>query len=210
MFRVTATAVVVGRSLARTPLLIIFVTGLIMFVGWGGLSALWSLSVAGSIREHERNVVYVGAALLLLVVGRRSLVPALLAGTLTGIVAVCTYALATRLLPDRFGVYDATSAYRLSEPVGYWNGLGLVAAIGVILALGFAARGARPRAQALSAMSLLVLVPTLYFTFSRGSWVALAIGLAVAIAVDPRRLQLLATVVALAPVTGPRLSVQPL
>ena len=195
----TATAVVVGRSLARTPLLMIFVTGLVMFVGWGGLSALWSLSAASTIRELERNVVYVSAALLLLVVGRRSLVPPLLAGTLVGIVAVCSYALATRLLPDRLGVYDATSGYRLSEPVGYWNGLGLLAAIGVIVALSFAARGARPQAQALSAMSLLILVPTLYFTFSRGSWIALAAGLAVAIAVDPRRLQLLATALALAP-----------
>jgi len=195
----TATAVVVGRSLARTPLLMIFVAGLIMFVAWGGLSALWSLSAASSIRELERNVVYVAAALLLLVVGRRSLVPPLLAGTLAGIVAVCSYALATRLLPDRLGVYDPTGGYRLSEPVGYWNGLGLLAAIGVIVALSFAARGARPRAQALSAMSLLILVPTLYFTFSRGGWIALGAGLAVAIAVDPRRLQLLATTLALAP-----------
>src|SRR5262249_48367067 len=44
--------------------------------------------------------------------------------------------------------------------------------------------------------------PTLYFTYSRGAWLALAIGLAVAIAVDPRRLHLLATVLFVAPASA--------
>ena len=45
--------------------------------------------------------------------------------------------------------------------------------------------------------SLLLL--TLYFTYSRGGWIALFAGLAVAIAIDRRRLQLITTVLVLAP-----------
>ena len=39
----------------------------------------------------------------------------------------------------------------------------------------------------------------MFFTFSRGAWVAGAVGLAVVVALDPRRLQLLTTVLVLAP-----------
>ena len=53
--------------------------------------------------------------------------------------------------------------------------------------------------RALSAASLVLLFPVLYFTFGRGGWIALAAGLAVAIAVDPRRLQLVTTILVIAP-----------
>jgi heme A synthase len=42
-------------------------------------------------------------------------------------------------------------------------------------------------------------VATLYFTFSRGSWIALAIGLVAAVLLDNRRLQLLTGAVVLSP-----------
>ena len=42
----------------------------------------------------------------------------------------------------------------------------------------------------------------MYFTFSRGAWVALGGGLVHGIALDPRRLQLLVTGLALAPWAG--------
>jgi O-antigen ligase len=53
--------------------------------------------------------------------------------------------------------------------------------------------------RALSAASLVLLIPVLFFTFGRGGWIALASGLAVAIAVDPRRLQLVTTLLVVAP-----------
>src|SRR5207247_1294004 len=42
-------------------------------------------------------------------------------------------------------------------------------------------------------------LPTFYFTFGRAAWVALAAGLIAAVAVDPRRLQLLATLLVVGP-----------
>ncbi len=46
--------------------------------------------------------------------------------------------------------------------------------------VGLAARGRSPAARALAAASLPVIVPTLYLTFSRGAWVALAAAVVVA------------------------------
>src|SRR5207244_4989318 len=53
--------------------------------------------------------------------------------------------------------------------------------------------------RGLAAASLLVLVPTLYFTFSRGALIAAFVGLIVLFALDPRRLQFAAVFLCVAP-----------
>ena len=65
-------------------------------------------------------------------------------------------------------MFDPISGSRLSEPVGYWNALGLLAAMGTLLALGLAARSG-PVVRCLAAGSTVVLLLTLYFTYSRGA-----------------------------------------
>src|SRR5204862_76074 len=72
---------------------------------------------------------------------RRRTVPALIGGVLTAITAISAYSLATRLFPDRIGTFDPLAVYRLEEPIGYWNALGIFADMDVLLALGVAARG---------------------------------------------------------------------
>src|SRR5262249_12128895 len=104
-----------------------------------------------------------------------------------------------RLAPNRFGEFDSIAGYRLAGTIGYWNGLGIFAAIGILLALGFAARGRLLTVRVLAAVSLVVLGPALYFTFSRGAWIALAIGFLVAVALDPGRLQLIVAGLLLTP-----------
>lgn len=51
----------------------------------------------------------------------------------------------------------------------------------------------------LAGLTLPVLLLTLYFTYSRGSWIALAAGLFVVLVLDPRRLASAAGMAALAP-----------
>ena len=126
---------------------------------------------------------------------RRDSVP-LLHGVWAASVLLCGWGLVTRVVPDRFGVVDPISGYRLSEPIGYWNSLGLLAAIGALLGLGLSARAVTTLGRAAGAASVPPFVATLHFTFSRGAWVALAAGLAAAVAVDRRRLQLLVTLAA--------------
>ena len=126
-----------------------------------------------------------------------------LGGVLGGITIACGYGLATRLFPSHLGgAFDAIAGYRLDEPLGYLYAVGLFAAMGTLLAIGFAARGRTVLARGFGSAAPIILVPTLYFTFSRGAWAALAIGLAVAVAIDRRRLQLLATSLALSPLVA--------
>ena len=89
------------------------------------------------------------------------------------------------------GAYDPSSGYQLAEPIGYSNALGLLTALAILLALGFAAHGAHLATRALAGVALVVLLPTLYFTFSRGALIALAGGAVVQAVLDPRRVRLL-------------------
>ncbi len=178
----------------------LFLTGgLALLLGWSALSLLWTTSVTLTMLDVQKLLVYVGIVPAALLVVKRRSAPQLLAGVLAGITLVSAYALATRLLPERLGSFDPLSGYRLTTPVGYWNGLGIFSGIGLVLAAGFAARAARPASRALSAAVLPLLMATFFFTFSRGAWIALVVGLLAACALDPRRLQLLAALVALAP-----------
>jgi Flp pilus assembly protein TadD len=166
---------------------------------WTSLSSVWSAAATASVPEAERTLVYVSLVVAALLLLRESNYRALLGGIWAATVLVCFYGLMTRLLPDRIGVIDSTALNRLSSPIGYWNALGIFAVSGTLLAVGFSAQARSVAVRALAGGSLLVLVPTLYFTFSRGPWIAAVIGLAAMIAVEPRRLQLVTVLGLLAP-----------
>ncbi len=192
---VAASAVLVADLPRPGKLELAFIGGLGAFALWALLSTVWSPGATAPVLEAERGLLYVAAAAAaILLLSFREAFSALLGGVLGGAVAVALYALATRLFPGRVGgAYDPSSGYQLAEPLGYWNALGLLTAIALLLAGGFAAHGRRLVTRALAAVSLVVLLPTLYFTFSRGALVALVIGAVVQIAADPRRARLLAT-----------------
>lgn len=171
----------------------VFLGGLTALAAWTWLSLVWSDNTTQTVLEGFRMLAYAGVAATLVLVVRRDTAPALLRGLLAALVLVSVYGLATRLFPDRLGTYDPVSGYRLSEPLGYWNGFGIFVALGLILTLGAAARERNVTVRALAAASFVVLLPALYFTFSRGAWIALVVGFAAAVALDPRRLQLIVT-----------------
>ena len=164
------------------------------FVGWTGLSVLWTSSTTQTVLTTEQAVVYVLAAVAVVGVVRAGSYHGLVWGVWAGSASACLYGLVTRLAPERFPVPDAATGGRLTEPVGYWNGLGLLAAMTVLLGLGLAAHGRPLLGRAAAAASLPLLLPTLYLTFSRGAWVVLGIALAATVALSPRRLALLVTV----------------
>ncbi|MBA3382604.1 MAG: O-antigen ligase family protein, partial [Actinobacteria bacterium] len=171
--------------------------GTVLLLAWIALSATWSESQPRTLLEVQRTMAYLALIAAAVVVLRPRSYRALLVGVWAATVVVSTYSLATRLLPDRLGQFDPIAGYRLFAPLGYWNALGLFAAFGITLAVGLAAR-ARLRLATPAALSLLVLAPTLYFTFGRGAWLGLGVGLVVAILLDPRRLQLLVVLSVLA------------
>jgi O-antigen ligase len=163
---------------------------LLALTAWGLVSALWNSSATQPLLQSQRTLVYAAGVFAALLLVRSRSYRFLLGGVWLAITLVSGYSLLTRLFPDRLGSVDDLAGYRLDQPLGYWNALGVFAAIGSLLALGFAARGRNPAVRALAAASTLVLVPTLYFTFSRGSWIALGAGLLAAVMLERRRLQL--------------------
>jgi tetratricopeptide (TPR) repeat protein len=191
---------VVVRPPARLHFVeVAFAGAFVALASWTWISILWSSNQTRSVLEGERTLILVAAVAAVLAVGGRRPVKPLIGGLLAGIVLVSTYALLTRLFPERIGGYDPLAVYRLSTPVGYWNGLGLLAAMGAVLSIGVAARANRLSARTGAALSLLVVLPTLYFTFSRAAWIALGVGVAVLLMIDPRRLHATVAVLAYAP-----------
>lgn len=199
---VSAASLLIGaRRLA--PLELALPVSLAAFAAWLWLSLAWSSDVSQTVREGERALLYVAAATALLLIGRRSRVFGLVASLAAAISVVCAYALATRLFDPGGGTYqvvsvDPQAGFRLARPLGYANALAIFAVLGILLALGLALRARAPAARAIASSALVVLAPTLYFTYGRGAWIGLAAGLLALFAVERERLELLARALALA------------
>jgi hypothetical protein len=187
-------AVVLVADLAVSSAEAALVTAFGGLVAWICLSSLWSDSAPATLLECKRGLMYLTALAALVIVVRRATPAGVLGGLLAGITAVAAYGVATRLFPGKLGSYDPIATYRLAAPIGYWNGLGLFAVIGSLIAAGFVAHARVPVMRAAAAASLAILLPALYFTFSRGAWLALAISLSALVAIEARRLQFVAAV----------------
>lgn len=184
-------AVMSGRTEAGR-LDLAFAGLLSLFAGWIGLSISWSVAPALTVLELQRALVFVSGVAAVLLLARRAHVGWLVATILAGITGVAAYALATRLFPDRFDSFDPIAVYRLSEPIGYWNGLGILCVTGLLIAVGVVAEATNGTARSLAAGSTVIGAAALYFTYSRGAWLALALGLGFALVLTPRRLRLVA------------------
>ena len=205
-FFVPATVLLIlDRVTMPGRLRIAFATSVGALAAWIALSAFWSISPSASMREAERMLVYVAVALAIALVLRRGDGPAVLAGALVSVTLLSSYGLSTRVFPARFegleGFDDPFNDNRLAEPLGYWNAFGLLCALGAILAVGVVAHSRRPWPAVAAGATLPILVTSMYFAFSRGSWLAVFFGLVAMIALDPRRLTVLWSLLALAPAT---------
>jgi hypothetical protein len=196
---VAAITLTLRRSVALSRLEFITIGALFALVVWVALSILWTDSIPSTVLEVQRGVVYpVGALAAAVLFKRRSARP-LLGVLYVAVTIIAWYALATRIFPDYGNTFDPVSAYRLFRPVGYWNALGVLTVIGILLGLGFVARGQHLATRMVAAASLVVLAPTLFFTYSRGAWIVLVVGLVTVLTLDARRLQLIASVLVVAP-----------
>jgi cytochrome c-type biogenesis protein CcmH/NrfG len=126
-----------------------------------------------------------GVALVRLFPARWS---SLLGGVVLASVGICAYALLTKVFP---GALNADEVYaRLREPFGYWNAVGLMAALGAPACLWLGARRTGHAAvNALAYPALGLLVVTVLLAYSRGALLALACGCAVWFIVAPLRLR---------------------
>lgn len=156
---------------------------------WVALSSQWSTLAGPALADRVRLVLYVAVFLLACQAwpSRRAL-RALEPGLAVGAVVVVGYSLSGRLLPDVIELSMSTGAGGLLEqPVTYWNALGVIAGVGIVLMarlLGDATRPAALRVAAGAAAPLLT--AGLVLTASRGAEAATIGGLLVLITLEPR------------------------
>lgn len=151
-----------------------------------GLISLLTLASMGfspdpgfAFGEAVRVAGYAGVVLLV-ALRRREDAAAMLTGLAAAISLVALIAIGSRLLG--LGAGDAAlansypgSAGRLSYPVGYWNGLGALMAMGVPLLMWLGSGGRR---SSLWVAALVPVLVTIYMTASRGAVLAALLGAA--------------------------------
>jgi hypothetical protein len=160
------------------------VGGLAALTAWTGLSITWAPIAGPASDDFQRLLLYLFAFVAAVAVlrppaVRRLVEPVLLAG----IVVAALYGLSERLLPGVFALQTLPSADdRLAWPLTYWNAMGALTGMGLVLAAWIPSRAALATAP--------ILGLACYLTFSRGALGATAAGLAVLLALSPTPLQL--------------------
>jgi hypothetical protein len=171
------TLLAAGRiALVRQPFagfslpLVISGGALLLFAVWTRLSSGWSDAPIHATTEFQRAAVYaLGLLFFGAFVRRRGGLALAVRSVALAIGAICVVALATRLYPDVYAVDPGLSVTRLAYPLGYWNGLGLLAGAGLVLMLHLSSDVLEPRlVRALAAGGVPIAAATIYFTFSRG------------------------------------------
>jgi hypothetical protein len=163
------------------PVTLIAVVALAGYAALTLASALWSHSTGRALIEFDRAWLYL-LVLLLFGTVRASTqnLRSLIRGLAGGAAIVCLAGLISRVAPDVWHTAPDVSKQRLSYPVTYWNALGLLASIGLILTLHLTSSlGERRGVRVLAAAVVPLLAATLFFTFSRGAIAAGAIGVGV-------------------------------
>ena len=171
-----------------------------LYVAWVALSLGWTRTSAASFEDLGRVVTYFGIFALAISIrsskGARRMATAL--GS--GIAVVAVIALLSRLHPSWFADADQTveslkgDRSRLSYPLGYWNAVAALVAIGLPLVLYVACSSRHVAARALAAAALPAMALTIYFTFSRGGTLAAGVAVLAYVILTRDRLPKLATV----------------
>jgi O-antigen ligase len=192
---VAAGALVTARR--RPPLLAL--SGLAGLAASTLLSVTWAPVSGPAWDLGQTTMLYLGALLagaLLLRERARVVEPALA----LGIVLVVGYALSERLLPGLLEFDRSVSAKgRLEQPLTYWNALGALAALGIVLVARLAGDASRsPALRCTAAAAAAPLAMGLSLTVSRGALFACGAGLLTLVVAAGRREQLRAVAVVVA------------
>ncbi len=163
------------------PITLVAIGALACYAALTLASGIWSHSMSRALIEFDRAWLYLLVLVLFgTVQASTEDLRWLVRGLVLGVSIVCVSGLVTRLLPNVWHTAPGVSNERLSYPVTYWNTLGLLAALGIVLAFHLSCSLSERRVvRVLTAGVLPLLAATLFFTFSRGAMLAGAIGLVV-------------------------------
>jgi hypothetical protein len=181
---------------AFSPHALVGLGSLLGLAVWTGFSTHWSTAPVAGFEDMQRCLVYAGLfGLALLAAGSGRLARQLVWGVLAATTIIVGGGLVSRLLPDLLPtIPPELASYRLSYPLGYWNAYGAMASFGTILALGLAADpGTREIPRATAGGIAVATGTAMYFSFSRGAWLALFVGIVALFLLGAHRGSLLLT-----------------
>ena len=178
-----AIGTLLGLLPRATPVASAWATGVLvaLFGVYTAASAFWANSAEMAFEEGNRVWLLAGIYLLVVFLSPPGSALFWMRGLGLGVTAVGALALVSRLWPHVFSQTAQTAALfpsaakRLSFPVGYWNGLATLIAIGVPLLLALAVAERRPIARGLALAPVPALVGVVYLTSSRGGSLALVL-----------------------------------
>src|SRR3954447_7598222 len=195
------TALLVPRPvLPRTLPVVLALAGLGGLTLWTALSASWAPLDDPAWATFERDALYLGALVAATALLRRDTGADRLTEPVLALGALVTVGcgLLGRLLPDVVHAVPSVSAGgRLDQPLTYWNAIGALGAVGLVLCARMAGDATRPVAlRCAAAAGAVPLAVGIYLTFSRGALAASAAGLVVLLALAPSFTQLRAVAIA--------------
>jgi hypothetical protein len=158
-----------------------------------GASIAWSASAEGAFTEANRVLLYLGIFTLVVLGAQRATAARWVDGLAIGIAALGVLALVVRLFPHLIPSAESSSLFpgdpRPSYPVGYWNGLAALVALGFAPLLRVAYGARRPALRALAIAPIPALAALIYLTSSRGGALTAAVACAAFVALTSERLQ---------------------
>jgi hypothetical protein len=166
------------------------VAAMLVLTAIAAWSITWAINPSDAWVDANRHLAYLAAfaaaVALAHLAGRRW--SAVLGAITLSAVLISAYALLTKVLP---GLLNEDEVFaRLREPFGYWNSVGIAAAMGIpgLLWLG-ARRTGHGALNALAAPGVTVCFATIMLAYSRGALLAGGIGVALWFALVPLRLR---------------------
>jgi len=165
---------------------------LALFSLWTVASAAWAASAEDAFVEFDRVTLYLAVFVVAALAASRLTAPRIADGLALGITAVGVLALLARLFPGLVSQSDLktllpTAFTRLSYPVNYWNGLGILLALAFPLLLRTAAAERSWVVRAAALAPLPALSAAIYLTSSRGAVAVAGLGvLALLLLAEPR------------------------
>jgi O-antigen ligase len=170
------------------------------FAVWILISVGWASDAERAFAQFDQVALYVAVLAIAIVLARLLQARVLVGGVALALSAIAAVALVSRFFPSTFGASAGAQflqplKYRLSFPLGYWNGLGIEVALAFPLLLSIMTSRRSRLASALAALPLPLLAAVMYLTSSRGAFATASVGVVAFLVLTPKRWQALAAVV---------------
>lgn len=178
------------RGIPKVGWILLGLLGMLVFIK--GLSLVWTISESLTIRELLRSAMYLAAfGLALAAISYRRQIEPVVDALFLALTPVVGYGLLQKIDPVQYPI-ESVSPGRIGSTLDYANTFAMVAGLGIMIGMARLGSLRNPFARGAYAALLLCLCVALFFTFSRGGFVALGAGLLVFFVVGSDRLQSLA------------------